>query len=108
MEDSKELQLEVWREVSRHIEIQESIRIVADLLFQRSAIRSLRLDRTFSDPNHLETATLAEAEPGLDRPMALELSQAARQWLELKAAGGPDTSLRRRRCRTAAPLGPCL
>jgi hydrogenase-4 transcriptional activator len=62
-----DLLLEVWREVSRHIELTESVKTIAHLLAERCQLRAIRLDRFSDEGSRLET-TVREAVFG--SPMA--------------------------------------
>lgn len=70
----RELILEVWREVSRHLEIRESIKTIAPLLFAQSGIVSVRLDRVYNTPNRLETVASESSSDSTVKPLAASLS----------------------------------
>ncbi|MFO0939185.1 MAG: sigma-54 dependent transcriptional regulator [Pirellulales bacterium] len=74
MTEIRELMLEVWREVSRHLEISESIKTIAQLLFDQSGIVSVRLDRVYTGPNRLETVASESRNGAAIKPLAVPLS----------------------------------
>lgn len=61
MNEIRELLLEVWREVSGHLEIDESVKNIAERLFSQSSLRSIRLDRVYSGPDRIESIVVAAA-----------------------------------------------
>lgn len=74
MNEIRELLLKIWREVSRHIEIDRSIRKVADFLFANSSVRSIRLDRVYTGPDRLETIVSEALNSESNRPVNCPLS----------------------------------
>lgn len=70
----RELMLEVWREVSRHLEISDSIKTIAPLLFAQSGIISVRLDRVYTSPNRLETVASNSGVGNSGKPLSIALS----------------------------------
>ncbi len=58
------------------------------MLFDRTSVTSIRLDQASSDANSIETMAIAVVRPGVDRPVAVELSEEAKKCLGQHARNG--------------------
>ncbi|MBX3420910.1 MAG: sigma 54-interacting transcriptional regulator [Pirellulaceae bacterium] len=55
MSDIHQLLLEVWREISRQLELADSVKTISRLLAERCKLQAIRLDRFSEDGHRLET-----------------------------------------------------
>lgn len=68
--ETHEILLQVWREVSRHLEIEESLMTISEILRLQSNITSLRLDRLYTNPARVETIALGASDQFLQRSVS--------------------------------------